>query len=841
MRLSSIARLYRVRIRARLTQELFAVLGIAIGVSLLFASQVANTSLNGSVERLTDGIVGQMRLQLVARDSHGFEERLLGEVQRLPGVQAVAPVLEQDANLIGPGGAQSVDLVGTDPRLAHLGGGIARGISAAGLGTSARVLTLPTVVAKRIGASSIRPIQVQLRSGSKRALLIPGLLGRGAASLGDSPIALAPLRTVQRLSGLEGRLTSVYVRPARGSENAVRSALERLAGDTLNVRPANFDTTLFRRAAEPVDQSTGLFSALSALVGFLFAFNALLLTVPQRRSLIEDLHLDGYTRRMIVEVLLLDALVLGVLASALGIALGELLSQALFSSNPGYLSFAFPVGQQRIVTAFSVVIAVGGGMIAAAVGVLAPLRAEIAERPARSRGGHSSSTPVGHAPRLLLAAVVCLLATTLILVMAPRSAIVGVVTLTFALLLLLPAAIELVTHGFDRLQRLRAGAASYLALIELRSRGNRSRSLAIAATGAIAVFGTVSIESARGNLQRGLDASAHGIDSVADVWVTLAGKSNSFATSSFGGGSVEALRRLPGVRAVRIYRGSFLDWRDRRVWVLAPPPTAAHPIAASQIVSGRAGLANARVRAGGWAVVSKAIAAERGLRVGATFTLPSPRPTKLRVAALSTNLGWSPGAIVLNADDYARAWSSADPSAFLVEVSPGASLPVVVRDVRAALGPRSSLTVETSVERERMHFAQAAQGLSRLSQIRTLVLIAAVLAMGAAMGAMIWQRRARLADLKVDGFSRLVLWRALLWESAVLLGVGCALGAVFGLYGQLLLGRALSVVNGFPVIERASLSVAAGSFALITAVAVAIVAVPGYAAARVRPTVAYPE
>ena len=86
MRLSSILRLYRVRIRARLTQELFAVLGIAIGVSLLFASQVVNTSLNGSVERLTKGIVGQMRFQLAARDSHGFDERLLRQVEALPGV-----------------------------------------------------------------------------------------------------------------------------------------------------------------------------------------------------------------------------------------------------------------------------------------------------------------------------------------------------------------------------------------------------------------------------------------------------------------------------------------------------------------------------------------------------------------------------------------------------------------------------------------------------------------------------------------------------------------------------------------------------------------------------------
>src|ERR1039458_3116423 len=112
MRLSSVVRLYRVRLRARLAQELFAVVGIAIGVALLFASQVANSSLDGSVEQLTSGIVGQMHFQVAARGSEGFDARLLGRVASLSGVQAAVPVLEQSANVIGPAGEQSVDLVG---------------------------------------------------------------------------------------------------------------------------------------------------------------------------------------------------------------------------------------------------------------------------------------------------------------------------------------------------------------------------------------------------------------------------------------------------------------------------------------------------------------------------------------------------------------------------------------------------------------------------------------------------------------------------------------------------------------------------------------------------------
>jgi hypothetical protein len=95
--------------------------------------------------------------------------------------------------------------------------------------------------------------------------------------------------------------------------------------------------------------------------------------------------------------------------------------------------------------------------------------------------------------------------------------------------------------------------------------------------------------------------------------------------------------------------------------------------------------------------------------------------------------------------------------------------------------------------------------------------------------------------MKVDGFSRVVLWRSLVWESVLLLGFGCALGAAFGAYGQVLLSRALSAVTGFPVIESSPLATAGASFALITAVAVGMVAVPGYVAARVRPMIGLPE
>jgi putative ABC transport system permease protein len=838
MKLSSVVRLYRIRLRARVAQELFAVMGIAVGVGLLFSSQVASTSLNGSVRQLTAGIVGQMRFQIAARGPQGFDQALLAEVQRLPGVDAVVPVLEERVSILGPGGARAVDLLGTDPRYAQLAGPLVRRLGYARL-SSVHAIAVPAPVAQAIGVTSLHPVEMQIGERLPTALLGTTLTSADVGALVDSPIALGPLRYVQSLTGMTGRLSRIFVRSRPGEDRLVMRGLLRLAAGALNVRPANFEATEFAQAAGPTNQSTVLFSAISALVGFLFAFNAMLLTVSQRRRLVEDLRLDGYTAGMITRVLLFDALVLGVMASLVGLALGDVLSLELFNASPGYLSLGFPVGSQRIVTLQSVALAVGGGMAAACAGVLLPLRREIFLPLASAFSRRPRSTAMK--PGSLMVGLVCVVLTSAILFAAPQAAIAGIVSLVVALLLLLPAALTAIVAVFDRLRRSFSGVAAYLAVIELRSRANRARALAIGATGAIAVFGSVAIQGAHQNLQSGLDRLAHDLNLAPVLWVSPAGAENALTTTAFHRANAAALARLGGVREVRLYRGSFLDIGDRRVWVIAPPRNEAQMIPPGQVVKGDAAVAGARIRQGGWIAMSQAVAAEHNLRVGQAFTLPTPVPLTVRLAAITTNFGWPPGAVVINAAAYASAWRSVDPSAYQVALRPGSSQASVRRELELALGPRSALTVQSSTDREARFRATSRQGLVRLQQISTLVLIAAVLAMGAAMGGMIWQRRPQLADMQVDGFGRRVLWRALLLESALLLGSGCSIGALFGIYGELLLSHALAAVTGFPVVFSAGVLVAIKSFVIVTAVAVTIVAVPGYLAARVRAAISLQE
>jgi putative ABC transport system permease protein len=403
--------------------------------------------------------------------------------------------------------------------------------------------------------------------------------------------------------------------------------------------------------------------------------------------------------------------------------------------------------------------------------------------------------------------------------------------------LLLALLLDAIVSVFDRLQNRFGSASTRIAAIELRSPKTRARSIAIAATGAIAVFGGVAIQGARHNLQDGLDEIAGEMNDVTDLWVSPSGIDNTLGTTAFPSATATMLTRLPGVRTVDIYRGGLLDIGDRRVWVIAPPRTSPQPIPPGQLTSGNLASATARIREGGWAVVSEAIAHEAHLRVGESYTLPALNPTSFRIAGFSTNGGWPPGAIIVNADDYARAWGSSAASALNITLARGVSPAHGRLEVARALGPDSGLAVQTAAERRHQWQTTSRQGLSRLAQIATLVLIATILAMSIAMGTMIWQRRPRFARMKVQGYGSGTLWRALLFESGLLLGAGCSIGAVFGIYGQVLISHALATVTGFPVVYSIGALIAILSFALVSVVAVAMVALPGYYAANVPPNV----
>ncbi len=443
--------------------------------------------------------------------------------------------------------------------------------------------------------------------------------------------------------------------------------------------------------------------------------------------------------------------------------------------------------------------------------------------------------------RLFAAAIALLALATGLFAATPSAALIATAVLAIATVLAVPLVLAGVLRALgafaERNQRL---TTLPVALASLR--GTTLRSLALAATGAVALFGSVALGGSRENLLRGIGGFAHSYVADAQIWVSSP-NDNDQATSAFVRDDDAArIARVPGVASVRSFQGGFLQLNRRRVWVIARPPGGSREVLRSQIVEGREPVASRRLGEGGWIVVSQQIVREHHLTLGGTLALPTPTGTRrFRIAASTTNLAWPPGVIFMATADYSRSWNTAAPTALGIDLRPGAD-PLVARGaIQRALGPTSGLQVSLASARERRINDLTSEGLGQLGEISTLLLLGAIAAMAAALGSSIWQRRSWLAGLRLSGAKPRRLRRILLTEAVLMLGAGCVTGAVAGIYGQIVIDAYLKQVTGFPLARSLTGLRPLEILALVVGLALALVAVPGWFASRVAPSLALEE
>lgn len=824
---------YRARLRTQGPQELLALAGIATGVALIFAVQVANTSVTRSVEQLVHGVTGDATLQIAARGETTLDAALVEQVRAVDGIGVVAPLLDRRVAIAGPGGERTIALIGVTPRLAALNGRLMDGVDSAGLRLP-RALVLPQQLAGAIGVGPTGVATLRVGAAERRVAVTAIVSAERSGVLAGSPVAVAPLAYVQRLTGHDGQLSRVLVSTAPARERAVRDNLTARFGDRLDVVPADAEADLIRQAAAPTEQSTALFAAVSALVGALFAFIAMLLTVPERRRFVAELRLQGFGTGRVTAQVAFESLLLGIAASVLGIALGDQLSRHLIEPLPGALAFAFPVGSQRVVTGGAIALSLAAGIAVTFAAGARPLADIVSRAPLDSpiRGDGDPPDPVlGRSRLLLLASAVVVALTTLVALLVPPLTVAAPAALALALVLALPAVVRLGLRALRRLSRRpRLGLAS-IAASELSA--TPTRSIALACTVALALFGNVAIEGAHRDLLRGLDGVTRGLSDAADVWVIPSAGSNALATTPLSDASmVQRVGTARGVAQARGYHSAFLDTGGRRLWVIGRPAGDRVQVSPDQVVAGDRERLDSRLRGGGWATVSATVAEDRGLRLERPFVLPTPAgPRTFRLAATTTNFGWAPGTVVIAAGDHRAYWPGRGPTAIEVTLQPGTSDEAGRAAVAAAASGRA-VDVQTSDERWATQRVAARDGLTRLSQIAALALVCTILAVAAASAAGLWQRRGALAELRVHGFSPLQLWSVLLIEIATLIGCGGLVGLLFGLYGQGLATRWLDLDTGFPTVYSPAALPALWTFAVVTVAALAMAALPGLVAAR---------
>ena len=305
-----------------------------------------------------------------------LKQSLLGQVRALPDVEAAEGSVNGEAQLIGDNGKAIV--YGGAP---NLGFSIANGASrfnpltlVDGSWPAQGDVVIDKSTADKEDFKIGQTVGVQAE-GAARRLRISGFVRFGSVStIGGATLAGFDLPTAQDLFGKAGRLDEIAVAAKPGVSD------EQLVGELQsNVPPTAQVKTATQQAH---DDAADTNSFISFLRGFLLAFggialfvgsfviaNSLSITVAQRTREFATVRTVGASRRQILRSILLEAVVVGTLASLAGLAVGVGLAKGLFWLFDA-VGFTLP-NSGLVLTPTAVIIALTAGIV---VTVLASLR-----------------------------------------------------------------------------------------------------------------------------------------------------------------------------------------------------------------------------------------------------------------------------------------------------------------------------------------------------------------------------------------------------------------------------------------------------------------------------------
>ena len=321
---------------------------------------------------------------------------------------------------------------------------------------------------------------------------------------------------------------------------------------------------------------------------------------------------------------------------------------------------------------------------------------------------------------------------------------------------------------------------SMLAVAVMEVRATSMRSIALAAVAAVAVFGSVAIEGRaprpRARPRRQLRASTSALRTCGSTTGGDDLTTNAFAAGDDAGAARETARdrRRPPLprRPARRRRPARCGSSPAR----APTTRSMHPVRAS-CSHGDLATASARIAAAWLGCDLGRLRAQPRLRVGDEFTLPTPSGGDACASPRSppTSAGRQDG-VILNATDYAASGRRA--TRRRCRRPRAGDRPLAgKRAVEQVLGSGDRPARPDAGRAPHPVASLSRQGLTSLSQISILLLVAAAIAV--AVGA----RRDASGSGGPDSprcesraSTHRQLWRALMIEGGIVLSIGCAIG-----------------------------------------------------------------
>jgi putative ABC transport system permease protein len=785
---------------------LLNVAGIAVGVALFVAIRTANESALKSFRASVDLVAGRADVQVVSAAGVRLEEEAVWPVVWAEaGLAHSTPVLEQVVMLPDfPG--EYLRLVGVDLfSSAEFRTWQIRPVQ--GVAADAEdFLTVPGTVAlqerlaRRLGLEpgGVLRWRAQGRQGELRVLFT---LEADADAVGvDEHVALMDVAGLQEMLGLAGRLDRVDCRLAPGvAEEEVLSRLQR-------VLPPGVVAQRPERRNRQVELMIGAFqlnltalSLIALMVGAFLVYNTMANAVVRRRAEVGVLRAVGMSRAQVRGMFLLEAGVLGVVGSLLGLPLGKALAAVLVGAVSQTISSLYILLSVREVFVSGEALALGGslGVLTAVVAAWFPAReaSSVAPREALSPGGMQE--------RVLQAGGVWLAGGLVLLGVAGVFAGVSLrwgpdwLSFVAAALLLLGFAVTapwvgarvagLVIFLSSRLS-IKRGLLWKLTAGHFRT-GLHRNAVTVAAMGsavAMIVGIGVMVHSFRLTVDEWVRGSVR-----ADLFVAPVSNLLSTGLETLPRHVVELAEGVAGAAAVDRYREVRLEFAGRPVRLAAVDFSVMAERSPLPVPGADARAVILQAAREGEVLVSSPFAKRFDKSGGDVLELMTPLGVRsFRVAGIFTDYTTDQGLVLMDWQQFVLLWGADEPQslAFYLDGSvPLESFVSGLRERLAGVGDYlvySNATLRSEVLRI---FDQTFAVTGVLQVIGMLVAAVGVFLTATLLG---MERRRELAVLRATGFSRSQVQRVLRRES-VLVGV-CA--AVVGLCCGLVLAALLTYV-----------------------------------------------
>ncbi|HKO95969.1 MAG TPA: FtsX-like permease family protein [Pyrinomonadaceae bacterium] len=807
--------------------------GIALGVAVFFAVRTANTTLVSSLGATVEKLAGHATLQVSAGEAT-IPQELLPIVRQTSGVYLAEPVIEKvietalpdSPNLLVMGMDTGSDLKLYEGEFDQASVEVSNPLAFADRPDS---IAVSRPFADKYGLKEGDPIPVYTPKGKQNFIVRGFFKTTGASVVFGGNIALMDIHAAQAVFDRVGKYDRIDIMTANHVDVAsVQQHLkQRIPPGFEVVKPDRRGESL-ERAVSAMHLSLLIMSLLAVTVGVFIIFNSLSVSVNQRWKEIGVLRSIGVEAHHVQRMFLVEAVILGLVGSAVGVGLGFALAGGATKIMSNVSASVYGLVSTPQTPAFRWDFAILAFAIGVACSLLAaylPARAASRLNPIQALHNIEVQRSEGVLGWTRFAVGISFIVVGLALsVFAPLRAGLLVhfsfsLMVQFGMILLLP---KFVVWGSRLLRPLMGrlfGAEGWMA-VDAAVRMPRRTSATVGALmlGLSFVFSVGAfIHSHKSALNRMVDRCIN-----ADLMIATSDQLRS-RTYHFSEEQERRVVALPGVREFDGMRVTALAHQNEELMVIGRDMNAWFRNSPDLLEQGDNEKAHQQAMRGEGFVISQNQSLRTGIGVGDQLQLDTPSgPLTRPIVGVVEFYYVEKGTVFMDRSLYKQYWKDNAVDMILLYLQPTVNREAFKADINRAMAGEQRAFIYTSEEYKEWSSRLTDEFFTLAYMEMLIAIFVATMGLVNMLVVSVSERQRELGILRALGGLRSQVRKIVILEAVVISLVGFATGVIAGLFNSYFLVRtAARIIAGFSLRFQFPLSIVLATLPLVLLVALA--------------------